>query len=112
MKQAIILRKDLKMSRGKLCSQTAHASVAAFLKSKKRDKEKWLKEGMKKVVLKVSSEKKLKKLYKLAKKEKLACGLIVDKGLTQVKPGTLTSLGIGPANDKKIDKITKRLKLL
>jgi len=112
MKQAIVLRKDLKMSAGKLCSQTAHASVAAFLKSKKRDKEKWLRGGMKKVVLKVSSEKELKKFYKRAKKGKLACELIRNAGLTQIKPGTITALGIGPASDKKIDKITEKMKLL
>lgn len=112
MKQAIILRKDLRMSKGKLCSQSAHASVAAFLKSRKRDKEKWIKEGMKKIVLKISSLRELKKFYKHAKKEKLPCELIVDRGLTQVKPGTITALGIGPTSDKKIDKITKKLKLL
>jgi PTH2 family peptidyl-tRNA hydrolase len=112
MKQAIIIRTDLKMDKGKLCSQSCHASVASFLKSKRHDKEKWLNEGMKKIVLRVSNEKELIELYKLAKKEKIPCEIIIDAGLTQIKAGTLTALGIGPADNKKIDKITGKLKLL
>jgi len=112
MKQAILVRTDLKMGKGKIAAQSAHASFAAFLKSNKRSREKWMKEGMKKVVLKVSSEKELKKFYRLAKKEKLPCNFIRDAGLTQIKTGTITALGIGPGNDKKIDKITGKLKLL
>jgi len=112
MKQVIILRKDIKMSLGKQISQACHASIASFLKSDINEQKKWLDEGMKKVVLKVSNEKELKEFYKLVKKEKLPCELIVDAGLTQIKPGTITALGIGPANDKKIDKITGKIKLL
>ena len=112
MKQAILIRTDLKMDKGKIASQCSHASVGAYLKAKKYDKDKWKKEGMKKVVLKVSSEKELKDFLKLAKKEKLPCDLIRDAGLTQIEPGTITALGIGPADDKKIDKITGKLKLL
>jgi PTH2 family peptidyl-tRNA hydrolase len=112
LKQVIIIRTDLKMGKGKQISQACHASVAAFLKTKTADKEKWLEEGMKKVILKVSNEKELKELYKIAKKEKLPCELISDAGFTQIEPGTITSLGIGPANDRKIDKITGKLKLL
>jgi PTH2 family peptidyl-tRNA hydrolase len=112
MKQAIIMRTDLKMDKGKLCSQSCHASLDAFLNSKKQDIEKWISEGMKKVVLKVPSEKELMNLYKLAKKEKLPCEIISDAGLTQIEPGAVTALGIGPADDKKIDKITGKLKLL
>ena len=63
-------------------------------------------------MLKVKSLKELKLLYRKAKRLKLPCALIRDAGLTQVKPGTITCLGIGPAEDKKIDKITGKLKLL
>jgi len=112
MKQAILIRTDLKMGKGKVASQCAHASVLSYLKAKKYSKNKWIKEGMKKIVLKVSSGKELKKFYKHAKKEKLPCELIRDAGLTQIKSGTTTALGIGPASDKKIDKIIKKLKLL
>jgi PTH2 family peptidyl-tRNA hydrolase len=112
MKQAIVVRTDLKMGKGKIASQCAHASIAAFLKAKTRDRRKWVKEGMKKIVLKAFSSKELVKLYKRAKRMKLPCELIIDKGLTQIEPGTITALGIGPADEKKVDKITSRLKLL
>jgi len=112
MKQAIIIRKDLKMGKGKIAAQASHASIGAFLKARKSERETWLKGGMKKVVLKVNDLKELKKVHKLAKTNKLPCDLIKDAGLTQIKPRTTTALGIGPASDKKIDKITSKLKLL
>ena len=112
MKQAIIVRTDLKMGKGKIASQCAHASVAAFLKARKNNRETWLKEGMKKIILKVKSKGALINIHKLAKKERLPSVLITDSGLTQIKSGTITCLGIGPANEIKIDKITGNLKLL
>jgi len=112
MKQIILVRTDLKLGKGKIATAAAHASIAAFLKAKEDEREKWLKEGMKKIVLKVSSEKELLDFYKKFKKEKLPCELISDKGLTQVKPGTKLALGCGPVEDKRIDKFTKKLKLL
>jgi len=112
MKQAILIRNDLKMGKGKIASQSAHASIAAFLKSDKEVREEWIDEGMKKVVLKVSNEKELKNFARLARKEKIPTALISDAGLTQIESGTLTALGIGPAKDEKINKITGKLKLL
>ena len=112
MKQVILIRTDLKMGKGKIATQCAHASIASFLKAEKGERERWIEEGMKKVVLKVSSEKELKEFVKLAKKEKIPSAIISDAGLTQIEPGTATALGICPADDKRIDKITGKLKLL
>jgi PTH2 family peptidyl-tRNA hydrolase len=112
MKQAIIIRTDLKMGKGKIASQCSHASIAAFLNASKEDKEEWVSGGMKKIILKASGEKELMNLFKEAKKEKLPSELIRDAGLTQIEPGSMTALGIGPAEDGKIDKITGKLKLL
>jgi len=112
MKQAIVVRTDLKMGKGKLASQCAHASLAAFIKAGDLEKNLWIEYGMKKIVLKVKSEKELLNLYKKARKENISCELIRDMGLTQVEEGTITALGIGPADDDKIDKITGKLKLL
>jgi peptidyl-tRNA hydrolase, PTH2 family len=112
MKQVIIIRSDLKMGKGKIASQSSHASVASLMKSGKEDREEWMREGMKKVVLKVSSEKELMDIVKLVRKEKLPHEIIADAGLTQVDPGTITALGIGPVEDEKVDKITGKLKLL
>ncbi len=112
MKQAIVVRADLKLGKGKIASQCAHASIAAFLIANEKDRTKWIKQGMKKIVLKVSSERELLELYKQAKKEKLPAALITDRGLTQLKGPTNTTVGIGPADDEKVDKITGKLKLL
>lgn len=111
-KQAIIVRKDLKMSIGKTSTQSSHASVEAVLKSDKKIVEKWRSEGMKKIVLKVSSLKELLELKKLAQKYNLTSALITDSGLTFFKEPTITCLGIGPDLDEKIDKITSKLKML
>lgn len=56
IKQAIILRNDLKMPKGKLCSQAAHASLDAYLEQK--DKyiiNQWIENGSLKIVLSVTT---------------------------------------------------------
>jgi PTH2 family peptidyl-tRNA hydrolase len=112
MKQAIVIRTDLDMGKGKLCAQSSHASLAAFLEAGPAKQAKWLKEGAKKVVLKVKGEHELVSIYNAAFKAKLPCALIVDRGLTQIPYATKTAAGIGPDADLKIDKITGKLKLL
>ena len=59
LKQVILVRTDLKMPKGKMAAQVAHASSSALLKSHKDDIKKWQEQGMKKVVLKVKDEKEL-----------------------------------------------------
>lgn len=111
LKQAIILRSDLGMGKGKLASQSAHASVDVLDKVDKEKVREWKSQGMKKVVLKIGSEKELLELFMRAKRE-LPCALIHDAGLTQVESGSVTAVAIGPAEESKIDKFTKELKLL
>ena len=111
-KQAIVIRSDLKMGKGKMAAQAAHASVEAISKADEKNLEAWKKTGQKKVVLKVGSEKDLITLKEKCKKEKIPCALISDAGHTQLEPGTTTALGIGPDKEEKIDKITGKLKLM
>lgn len=114
VKQVIVVRKDLGMKPGKIAAQTAHASLEAFKKAKKKNPGKvreWEEQGMEKVVLKAESEKELLEIFMAAKKE-LPCTLIKDAGRTQVKAGSTTCIGIGPAEESKIDKYTGKLKLL
>jgi len=114
-KQVIVVRSDLKMSRGKIAAQAAHAAVSASEKARLMNKEDWLKwiqEGQKKVVVKVKSLEELLKIKEESEKLGLPTVLIEDKGLTEVPSGTITCLGIGPALSKKIDKVTGNLPLL
>lgn len=114
LKQAIIVRADLDMGKGKIAAQVSHASLSAFRKSELSDKftaRKWEAEGQKKVVLKVGSEGELLQLYEQMKRE-IPCALIRDAGHTQVEPGSITCFGAGPAEEEKIDRFTKDLKLL
>lgn len=115
MKQAIVARSDIKMGKGKLAAQAAHASLAAAEEAMKRREEwfgEWKSSGQKKVVLKVQSEEELQELYRKAKSAKLPVALIQDKGLTQLEPGTVSCLGIGPGPDDQVDALTGKLKLL
>lgn len=111
MKQAIIIRKDLKLGTGKLAAQAAHASLEAYKKSTYLQKKQWELTGQKKVILKIDNIEALTDLFMLAKKEKIPASLIKDAGKTQIPRGTTTCIGLGPADDKKIDQLTKDLKL-
>ncbi|MHA1302381.1 MAG: peptidyl-tRNA hydrolase Pth2 [Candidatus Heimdallarchaeaceae archaeon] len=114
-KQVIAVRTDLKMSKGKTAVQVAHGSVSAYIKATKYYKtwaEAWLKEGQKKVSVKVGTEQELHELAHLAKEKDLPFAIINDAGLTELEPGTTTVVGIGPAPEDMIDKISGNLKLL
>ncbi|RMF54409.1 peptidyl-tRNA hydrolase [Candidatus Woesearchaeota archaeon] len=111
-KQVILVRQDLKMPKGKLAAQVAHASVEAVEKSCEDNIKKWKRGGAKKVVLKVADLKELKKYQNLAKKAKLANALIRDAGRTFLIPGTVTCLAIGPDEEEKIDSVTGQLSML
>jgi PTH2 family peptidyl-tRNA hydrolase len=115
MKQAIVVRSDIQMGKGKVAAQVAHASLAAAEEAASRRPawyDEWKAEGQAKIVLKVSSESELQELFRKAKSAKLPSALIQDRGLTQLEPGTVTCLGIGPGPDDELDRITGKLKLL
>lgn len=116
-KQVLIVRKDLGMSCGKISAQVGHAAVSLVEKAKKVRKYQkwltsWLNEGQKKVVLKVNSEQELFELFEQARKHDLPAVMIQDRGLTEIPPGTYTAVGVGPAPELEVDKVTKNLPLL
>ena len=111
-KQVIVVREDLKLSRGKLAVQVAHASITGYELSDLSTREKWKLEGQKKIVLKVKNLDELMKIFEMAKKEGLTAGYIRDAGLTEIPSGTITAVVIGPEKSDKIDKITGSLPLL
>ncbi len=111
-KQIIIVRNDLKLPKGKLAAQAAHASVEATLRSDKRDVDVWRREGMAKIVLKVDTEKEMLACLQRAKDAGFASALITDAGHTVVEPGTRTCIAVGPAKARALDEIFGNLKLL
>lgn len=111
-KQVIVIRNDLKLGKGKLAVEVAHGSLEAYKKADPKIKAEWESSGSKKVVVKVDDLKQLLEIYEKVKKLRLPSALIKDAGRTQVKPGTITSLAIGPCRSDHVDKITKDLKLL
>jgi PTH2 family peptidyl-tRNA hydrolase len=111
-KQCLIVRDDVKMSCGKKCAQAAHASIGAYENADKAIKKAWLAEGQKKVVLKASDERTLFELKVIAERAGISTSLVQDAGMTEIPPGTITALGIGPARSEDLDRITGALTLL
>ena len=118
-KMVIIVRNDIKMGKGKLSAQVAHAAVTVVLNiitsnnlNWKEWLEVWIREGQPKIVLKIDSLDQLLLRAKKAEEKGLPISIIEDAGKTQLEPGTITCLGIGPAPENIIDQITGDLKLL
>ena len=113
-KQVIVVRTDLNMGKGKIAAQCAHASVSALEKAERENPEdvrEWKETGQQKSVLKVAGKKEPLELFENVKKL-FPAALIRDAGLTQIAEGETTCIGIGPAEEREIDKYTGKLKLL
>jgi PTH2 family peptidyl-tRNA hydrolase len=125
VKQVIVMRKDLNLSKGRLVTQGAHASVA-FLTDKMKanlsnpealwwvnlsqaEKE-WIYGTFYKVCLSVDSEKELLDIGHQA----VTIGLNVKyiQETTGFDEPTFTCISIGPDYSSIIDSVTKHLKLL
>jgi PTH2 family peptidyl-tRNA hydrolase len=111
-KQCLVIRNDIKMSCGKRCAQAAHASIGAYNNADKSLQKAWLSEGQKKVVLRADDERTLYELKVIAERTGISSSLIQDAGMTEIPPGTITALGLGPAKSEDLDKITGTLSLL
>ncbi len=111
-KQVIVVREDLRLSRGKLAVQVAHAAIIGYERADKRVVEAWKMQGQKKIVLKVPDLRRLMEIKEKAERLGLPTGVVVDAGLTEIPPGTVTAVVIGPDDAKKIDRVTGNLPLL
>lgn len=115
MKQVLVLRKDLELGKGKLAAHAAHASLGAYRKAQSshpENVEEWEAAGEKKIAVSITSESAILELYEKVKRHKIPCALIRDAGLTQISPGTITALGIGPWDESELNALTGDLKLL
>ena len=118
VKQVIVVRTDLNMGRGKIAAQVGHACVLGA-EHVKRSHPEWYERwwdrtngGQEKVVLKVSGIKALQEIKRHAIDLDLPWSEVADAGRTQIAPGTVTCISIGPAPENLIDKITGDLGLL
>jgi peptidyl-tRNA hydrolase, PTH2 family len=123
-KQVIVIRRDLKMRRGKEIAQGSHSSLSFLIKQisdLKRGKHEvyiseeaanWLQTGTKKVCVRVNSEAELLDICEKSRKMGLEVNMVTDAGHTEFggKP-TITCLAIGPNWSDLIDRITGALEL-
>ncbi len=112
-KMCVLVREDLKMSKGKVLAQVSHTIVDATVKAYTQSQLffKWRADGEKIVILKVPNEKTLLYIMNIAERKGVNCGYTVDAGLTEVLPGTKTVGFVGPDFEVKVDKLTGQLKL-
>lgn len=116
-KMVIIIRTDLKMGRGKIASQAAHAAVLLYQSSIETSNPHlkwWLHTGQPKIVLKIDTncDEDLTNIYQKAKDLNLNTCMVKDAGRTQIDTGTLTAVGIGPNRKEDVEKLTSNFKLL
>lgn len=116
-KMVFVVRTDLNMKCGKIAAQCAHGAVSLYNSASRSSNgyvNLWLLQGQPKIVLRLdrNCEESLNEIYRVAKSKGLNTCLLYDAGKTQVKPRTLTLVGIGPNDSKDVDEITKHLKLL
>ncbi|XP_065367923.1 peptidyl-tRNA hydrolase 2, mitochondrial [Calliphora vicina] len=119
-KLALVVRADLKMSKGKTAAQCAHAAVLCVQEAQcskdtnaQQILESWLVKGQPKIVLKVDGGyDDLIKLQEESTQFGVISALVHDAGRTQLAVGTATVLGIGPDTVERIDKLVGHLKLL
>ena len=103
------------MGKGKIAAQVGHACVLGAEHVRKSHPEwfdLWWRDGQEKVVLKISGIKDLQEVKLHAIDLNLPWSEVTDAGHTQISPGTVTCISIGPATENLIDRITGDMKLL
>ena len=111
----LIVRRDAKMSAGKISVQCAHAAVECALACKKSSPrlfERWRNQGAKKICVFAEDLKELMGLHDEANHAHLTTHVVKDAGKTELAPGTVTVLGIGPATYQTMTRITSHLPLV
>lgn len=126
IKQVILIRKDLKMRRGKEIAQGSHAAMLFMLGRLRMDPGRdgqfllhlseverfWIEQGMAKVCLQVDSEQELLARHGQARALGLVSHLVRDSGRTEFGGvATYTACAIGPEKASHIDAVTADLAL-
>ncbi|KAI1101925.1 PTH2-domain-containing protein [Jackrogersella minutella] len=122
-KLVLVVRTDLGMTKGKIAAQCSHATLACYKtlsraasrnpsSAEAKLLQRWERRGQAKIAVQVKSEDELLELMGKARSLGVTSEVIQDAGRTQIDPGSLTVLGVGPAPKSLVDKITGGLKLL
>eukprot|EP00041_Stephanoeca_diplocostata_P029280 m.861052 g.861052 ORF g.861052 m.861052 type:complete len:225 (+) comp23530_c2_seq2:196-870(+) len=114
-KMVFLIRKDLKMEKGKIAAQCGHATLACYKAARKYQRkvvERWEQMGQAKIALKIDDDKELETIMMGLREAGVIAMPIRDAGRTQVAAGSRTVLGIGPAPLSAIDMFCSHLKLL
>ena len=124
-KQVIVVRKDLKMRKGKFAAQCCHASIMFVLK--KSDSEipneihtilnepetEWKQGKFTKIVVGAEDEEHLRKIIQAGRDAGIAVYEVVDAGKTEFHGvPTLTCAAFGPDKEEVLDAITGDLSLM
>lgn len=113
-KMVLVVRSDLGMQKGKAAAQCAHAALGCYKKALKADADAlaaWERTGQTKVCVKVDGEEALLGLAAKCRELGITWSIVRDAGRTQVEAGSLTVLGVGPADSSLVDSVTGNLKL-
>tara|TARA_B100002019_G_C21225572_1_gene577173 strand:- start:862 stop:1269 length:408 start_codon:yes stop_codon:yes gene_type:complete len=129
-KRVIVVRKDLKMRKGKIAAQVSHASKLTFLNMATFDEQgfrvnyssygdheeafkNWIENIFTEIVVGVESEEEFDLIANKAKEKELPVFVVTDIGKTEFNGvPTKTVLSIGPADETCFDGVTDGLKLI
>lgn len=115
LKLALVVRSDLRLSKGKAAAQCAHAAIACYERAARSQADvlrAWLSSGQPKIVLRCESLADLERLQRDARAAGVIEAAVMDAGRTQVAAGTVTVLGVGPGRQRDVDALVGQLKLL
>ncbi|KAG7194533.1 Gluconate transport-inducing protein [Scheffersomyces spartinae] len=120
VRMTLIVRQDLKMTKGKAAAQCSHATLALYRKMTDPSSNAYNPEmikrweygnGQAKITLQVPNQEEMDTLFAQAMSLGINAYIVHDAGRTQIAAGSATVLGIGPAPKVVIDEITHSLKL-
>ena len=111
----LVTRADLNLPKGKLAAQCGHAVSECVLKASSKDSrmlDRYLREGARKIVVSAPHLEGLRRIYGEAAESGIISCMVKDAGHTEIPPGTVTVVGLGPGKRSDIDSITSSLPLV
>mmetsp|Transcript_24869 Transcript_24869/g.67716 ORF Transcript_24869/g.67716 Transcript_24869/m.67716 type:complete len:174 (-) Transcript_24869:701-1222(-) len=115
LKMVLCVNESLKMGKGKIGAQCAHAAVGVLQSSQRTQGvalRQWEMCGQPKIALRINNEEEMDDLAEKATAAGLPAYIVCDAGRTQIAAGSQTVLAVGPAPKSAVDAVTGHLKLL